>query len=199
MTHLRAILIWTGLICAITAPIAAAAFSPYLAWRDPIYIAAGFAGIVAMALLLIQPALAAGFLPGMSVLHARRLHRWIGFGLVLAVCVHVGGLWITSPPDVIDALTFNSPTPFSVWGVIAMWALIAAAFIAALRRKLNWSPIAWRRVHASLATAIVAGTIIHTLQIEGTMETVSKLGLCLLLLSVTLCALVSLGILKLRS
>jgi hypothetical protein len=48
--------------------------------------------------------------------------------LVVAVVVHVGGLWITSPPDMIDALLLTSPTPFSAFGVIAMWAIFAVAF-----------------------------------------------------------------------
>lgn len=39
-------------------PIAVAAFSPLLEWRGPVYIAAGFAGILGMALILAQPLLA---------------------------------------------------------------------------------------------------------------------------------------------
>ena len=35
------------LIAAIAVPVVVAGFSPYLAWRSPIYIAAGFAGIIA--------------------------------------------------------------------------------------------------------------------------------------------------------
>ena len=33
--------------------------------------------------------------------------------MAVAVVIHVAGLWITSPPDMIDALLFTSPTPFS--------------------------------------------------------------------------------------
>ncbi len=123
----RACLIWAGLVIAIAVPIAAAAASPLLAWRQPVYIVAGFAGVIAMSLLLLQPLLIGGYLPGLAPLRARAMHRWIGSFLVVAVIVHVIGLWITSPPDVIDALTFTSPTPFSAWGVIAMWAVFAAA------------------------------------------------------------------------
>ena len=64
MTSARAILIWTALTAAVAVPIAAAAASPLLAWRDPVYIAAGFAGIVGLALLLVQPLLIGGYLPG---------------------------------------------------------------------------------------------------------------------------------------
>ncbi|MEO0763593.1 MAG: ferric reductase, partial [Pseudomonadota bacterium] len=60
---MRDTLIWLGLATAIAAPIVAAAFSPLLQWRDGIYITAGFAGILGMALLLVQPLLAAGDLP----------------------------------------------------------------------------------------------------------------------------------------
>ena len=64
--------------------------------------------------------------------------------LVVAVVIHVAALWITSPPDVVDALLFASPTPFSAWGVIAMWAVFAAALLAALRRRLRLRPRTWR-------------------------------------------------------
>jgi len=43
MTSARPILIWTALAAATAVPIGAAAASPLLAWRAPIYIAAGFA------------------------------------------------------------------------------------------------------------------------------------------------------------
>src|SRR6185312_6233977 len=99
----RVTLIWAALAAAICVPIAAAAASPLLEWRDPVYILAGFAGIVALGLLLVQPLLAGGYLPGLPALCGRRTHRWIGGALVVAIMVHVGGLWIASPPDMIDA------------------------------------------------------------------------------------------------
>jgi predicted ferric reductase len=129
----RAVLIWLGVALAVTVPIAVAAASPLLQWRDPIYIAGCFAGIVALALVFAQPLLAGGYLPGLSIRKGRRVHSFVGVLLVAAVLVHLVGLWITSPPDVVDALLFRSPTPFSVWGVIAMWAVFAAAILAALR------------------------------------------------------------------
>jgi len=181
MSRARAILIWAGLGTAIAVPVAAAAASPLLAWRDPVYIAAGFAGIIAMALLLVQPLLAAGYLPGLSGQRGRRLHRWVGICLVLAVIIHVAALWITSPPDVIDVLLFRSPTPFSVWGVVAMWAVFLAALLAALRRRLR--PRTWRLAHTSLAVLVVAGSVVHALLIEGTMETFSKIALCVLVVA----------------
>ncbi|PHR19683.1 MAG: ferric reductase [Hoeflea sp.] len=179
-------LVWAALVIVIAVPVAAAAMSPLLAWRDPVYIAAGFAGVVAMALLLFQPLLAAGLLPGLSGPRGRRVHRWIGSALVLAVIVHVVGLWVTSPPDVIDALLFASPTPFSAWGVIAMWALFASALLAGLRRRVP--PRHWRRAHTLLAAVIVVGSVVHAMLIEGTMETFSKAALCALVVAATLMA-----------
>jgi hypothetical protein len=123
----RVTLIWAALAAAVAVPIAAAATSPLLAWRDPVYIAAGFAGVIALGLMLVQPVLIGGYFPGLSA------HRWIGGVLVVAVVIHVGALWTTSPPDVIEALLFASRTPFSAWGVIAMWAIFAVALLAALR------------------------------------------------------------------
>ncbi|WP_373635620.1 ferric reductase-like transmembrane domain-containing protein [Yoonia sp. SS1-5] len=176
----RTILIWAALTGVVAVPLGAALNSPLLAWRDPIYIAAGFAGVLAMALLLLQPLLVGGYLPGLIGPRVRQIHRWIGAALVVSVIVHVAGLWITSPPDVIDALLFVSPTPFSAWGVIAMWAVFAAALFAALRRRLKVRPMIWRRAHSFLAIIIVAGSVIHALLIEGTMEIMSKTLLCAL-------------------
>lgn len=180
----RFISIWAAVAAAVAVPIAAAAVSPQLEWRHPVYIAAGFAGIIAMCLLLVQPLLIGGFLPGLSSHGGRRAHRWIGGTLTAAVVSHVGALWATSPPDVIDALLFASPTPFAAWGVIAMWATFAAALLAALRRRMR--PRTWRIGHTVLAVIIVVGTIIHVVLIEGTMETVSKVALCALVFLATM-------------
>ncbi|WP_246054846.1 ferric reductase-like transmembrane domain-containing protein [Paracoccus gahaiensis] len=181
----RAGLVWAGLLVALIVPVLAAAASPLLAWRDPVYILAGLAGVLGLALLLVQPLLAGGMLPGVSLARSRRAHRWIGGGLVAAVVIHVAALWITSPPDVVDALLFRSPTSFSVWGVIAMWAVFAAALLAASRRRLRLRPSTWRRAHTALAAVIVLGTVLHALLIQGTMETVSKILLCALVVAAT--------------
>lgn len=182
----RFVLIWAAVLAATVVPIVAAGMSPQLAWRHPIYIAAGFAGIIALALLLVQPLLIGGYLPGLSAYGGRRVHRWIGGLLVAAVVFHVAGLWITSPPDVIDALLFASPTPFSAWGVIAMWATFASALLAALRHRFRLRLRTWRVGHAFLAVIIVVGTVVHAVLIEGTMEWVSKIALCALVLLATL-------------
>ena len=58
-----------------------------------------FAGVVALALLLLQPLLAGGYLPGLAARRSRHLHAWVGAGLLAAVVVHVAGLWLTSPPE----------------------------------------------------------------------------------------------------
>jgi predicted ferric reductase len=179
----RAALVWVAVAAAIGVPLAAAALSPQLEWRGPVYILAGFAGIVALGVMLIQPLLIGGYLPGLSGRIGRRVHLWIGGALVVAIMIHVGGLWITSPPDMIDALLFASPTPFSPFGVIAMWAIFAVALLAALRRRLGIRPRTWRIAHTLLAIVIVAGSALHALLIEGTMETISKASLCVLVLA----------------
>jgi predicted ferric reductase len=182
----RAALVWVAFAAAVGVPIAAAAVSPLLAWRDPVYIIAGFAGIVALGVMLLQPLLIGGYLPGLSAWLGRRAHRWFGGALVVAVVIHVAGLWITSPPDMIDALLFRSPTLFSPFGVIAMWAIFAVALLAALRRRLGLRPRTWRIAHMLLAAVIVAGSVVHGLLIEGTMETVSKAALCALVVAVAI-------------
>ena len=182
MPRLRAALIWAAVAAAALIPLALAATSPLLAWREPVYIAAGFAGVAALALLLFQPLLARGYMPGLPAPRGRALHRWVGAGIVAAIVAHVGGLWLTSPPDVIDALLLRSPTPFSLWGVLSMWAVIATALLALFRRKLR--PALWRLAHLALAALIVAGAAAHALLIEGTMETISKVILSAFVLAV---------------
>ena len=192
------VLIWGAFAVAIGVPIAFAATSEQLAWRGPVYILAGFAGIVVLGLVLVQPLLIGGYLPGLSAYRGRRAHHWIGGALVLAVVIHVAGLWITSPPDMIDALTYASPTPFSPFGVTAMWAIFAVALLAALRRRLGLRPRTWRFIHMPLAIVIVAGSVAHCLLIEGTMETISKAALCVLVLAATVKAMVDLQVWRKR-
>jgi hypothetical protein len=186
MKSARSTLIWAAFAVAVCVPLAAAAASPLLQWRGPVYILAGFAGIVALALMLLQPLLMGGYLPGFSAQRGRRAHLLIGGALVVAVVVHVAGLWFTSPPDMIDALLFTSPTPFSPFGVIAMWAIFIVALMALLRRRLRLAPRTWRLAHMVLAVVIVTGSIVHGLLVEGTMETMSKVALCTLLLAATI-------------
>jgi len=192
----RLILIWVALAAAVCIPIIAAALSPLLAWRDPVYIMAGFAGIIALGVTLAQPVLIGVYLPGLSARVGRRAHRWIGGALVVAVVIHVAGLWITSPPDMIDALLFSSPTPFSPWGVIAMWAIFAVALLAALRRRLGLRPRTWRIAHMLLAAVIVVGSVVHAMLIEGTMETITKAALCTLVLAATVKVMADLRVLR---
>ncbi|MGE0338963.1 MAG: ferric reductase-like transmembrane domain-containing protein [Xanthobacteraceae bacterium] len=193
----RAALIWAVVAAAIGVPMLLAATSPYLQWRDAIYIAAGFAGILALGLLLVQPLLIAGYLPGLSAIRARRVHRWIGGALVVAILIHVAGLWFTSPPDMLDALLFRSPTLFSPFGVIAMWAIFATATLALVRRRLRLRT--WRITHASLAAVIVGCSVVHGVLIEGTMETMSKAALCALVIAATLKVLTDLWARKKRA
>ena len=171
---LRSVLIWAALAAPLAVAVIVAARSPLLAWRDPVYIAAGLAGVVALGLLLLQPLLAGGYLPGLRMRLGRRVHAWVGAGLVVAVAVHIGALWLTSPPDVVDALLFQSPTPFSAWGVVATWAVLVSALLAALHGRLRWRLMVWRLCHVGLALVIVLGSVVHAMLIDGTMGLVSK-------------------------
>lgn len=177
-------------------PVAIATTSPYLAGRDVIYITAGLAGIVALALLLAQPLLAAGYLPGMSGLRAKRWHRFVGTGIIIAVALHIGGLYLTSPPDALDALLLVSPTPFSVYGVIGMWSVVLTALLVVARSTLRLRYSVWRIVHNALAVILVVASVVHALLIEGTMGSVSKMILCACVLVATLVVIVHLRIVK---
>ena len=175
---MKARVTWAVLALVVLTPMVAAAFSPLLAWRSPVYIIAGFAGIAAFALMALQPFAALRVLPGWSALAHRRLHRISGMAIVLLVALHVLGLWLTSPPDVIDALLLRSPTPFSIWGVIAMWLIFATGLLAVLRFRgaIRWK--LWQRLHPPIVLIAAVGTIAHVLLIEGTMEAVTKYLLC---------------------
>lgn len=170
--------VWLAAGVTIGASLALAAASPLLAWRDAIYIGAGFAGVIALGLLLVQLLLGTGVGAGVAPRRMQRAHRWVGLTLVLMVLAHVGGLWVTSPPDVIDALTFSSPTPFSVWGVAAMWAAFGAAALGAFRRRVRLRLTTWRAVHGALALILSVGAVVHAVLIEGAMEATSKYMLC---------------------
>ncbi len=190
----RAILVWAVITVAVSVPVAASVASPLLAWRDPVYIAAGIAGVLALAVMPLQPLLAGGYLPGLSARRRRNLHRAIGTGLVAAVVLHVAGLWITSPPDVVDALLFASPAPFAVWGVLSMWALFATAAVVAFRRRLHLPAHVWRMIHTALAAIIVVGSVVHAWLIDGTMEPISKIALCVIALAASVKAMVDLRV-----
>lgn len=171
---------WPALAAATAWPLWVAATSPLTAWRDAVHIGAVLAGVAGLALILAQPLLVGGWLSGLP---GRRVHRWVGVALVLMVVAHIAGLWWTSPPDVMDALLLDSPTPFSLWGVLAMWAVFATAGLAALRRRLRVR--VWRLAHTALALVIVAGTVAHALLVEGMMGELSKAALCGLALAAT--------------
>jgi len=191
-----AVLGWGGVAAVVIAPVVIAAFSPYLESRSVPYIVGGFAGIVGLSLLFLQPLLPAGYLAGSKGPAGRRWHRWVGVVIILAVALHVGGLYVTSPPDTIDALLLVSPTPFSVYGVTAMWGVVATAILVLFRRWLGQRYPVWRLIHNGLAAIVVVATVIHALQIEGAMEPGSKWMLCIAVVAATGVALLDLRLVR---
>ena len=170
--------LWCGLAAVMVMPVAMAIASPYLAYRDWVYILAGFSGILVLSLLVLQPLLGAGYLPGARGQRQRTWHQRTGTVIILCVVLHVGGLFVVSPPDTLDALLLVSPTPFSVYGVLAFWCVAMTALLVALRRRLGLRPLVWRILHNLLALIIVIATVIHALQIQGAMELLSKWFVC---------------------
>ncbi len=187
-------MIWAALACAMIVPFGVAVVNPLLAYRAPVYIASGFAGIAALALLLAQPLLAAGYLPGLHPARARRVHKWIGIGIIAAVVLHIGGLYLTSPPDTMDALLLVSPTPFSVYGVIGLWSLVLTGVLVAVRLRMR--PALWRVTHNVLAAVVVGASVVHALMIEGTMGAGSKIVLCALVVLAGAVAIIHLRVVK---
>lgn len=182
---LPAVLAWGSVAIVMIVPVAIASFSPYLSSRSLPYIVGGLAGVVGLSLLFLQPLLAAGYLAGSQGSVGRRWHRWMGVAIVVMVALHVGGLYLASPPDTIDAILLVSPTPFSVYGVIGMWGIAATAILVVLRRRLGLRHSVWLMVHNGLAAMVVVATVIHALQIEGTMELISKWMLCMAAVATT--------------
>lgn len=193
---LTALLCWVGVIAVMVVPVAIAAFSPYLASRSVAYVVGGFAGIVCLSAFFLQPLLPADYLPGTMGPAGRRMHRWIGAAIVLAVALHVAGLYVTSPSDTMDALLLVSPTPFSVYGVTAMWGVVVTTILVLFRRRLRRRYAIWRLVHNVVGAVVVVATVVHALQIEGAMEPVSKWMLCLAVVVSTSVALLDLRIVR---
>ena len=185
MTSAKGRLVWGVIATLMIGPIVLAAVSPYLAYRNPAYIVGGFAGIVGLALFIIQPLLSAGFPPDASPTKRRRWHQWTGSILISCVMLHLGGLYVTSPQDTLDALLLVSPTPFSLYGVVAMWTTLLIVALVLLKRRMGLRPPVWQLIHSSLALVIVFATVIHALQIEGTMEAISKWILCVAALMIS--------------
>jgi hypothetical protein len=194
--RIPAALAWGSVAAFMIVPVSIAAFSPYLASRNMPYIVGGFAGIIGLSLLFLQPLLPAGYFAGSEGPAGRRWHRRLGAVIVLAVALHVGGLYLTSPPDTIDALLLVSPTPFSVYGVTAMWGIVATAILVLFRRRLGLRLSVWRLIHNGLAAIVVVATVIHALQIEGAMEPISKWMLCMAVLAATGVALLDLRVVR---
>jgi predicted ferric reductase len=156
------------------APVVIAAFSPYLESRSVPYIVGGFAGIVGLSLLFLQPLLPAGYLAGSKGPAGRRWHRWVGVAIVLAVALHVGGLYVTSPTTRLTPSCSSRRPPSRSTGVLAMWGVVATAILVLFRRRLGLRYSVWRLIHNGLAAIVVVATVIHSLQIEGAMEPGSK-------------------------
>ncbi|MGB3246188.1 MAG: ferric reductase-like transmembrane domain-containing protein, partial [Sulfitobacter sp.] len=194
----QTVLIWSVLAALILVPLMIAGRSPYLQYRSAFYIIAGFAGILCLGLFLMQPLVAANYLPGLDRQTGRKWHRWIGGVIVACLVLHIGGLFLTSRPDTIDALLLRSPTPFSVFGVIALWGVVLTVLLVVLRRRWLRRFSYWYALHNALASVVVISTVIHAVQIEGTMGAVSKMVLCTAVLIATAVAVFDLRIVRPR-
>jgi predicted ferric reductase len=183
--RMKAVLVWCLVMACVLVPVGIAAANPLQANRDALWIVGGMAGIAALALLLVQPLLAAGYLPGPSLTAGRRWHRWLGTMIVVTVGLHIIGLYLSSPEDITDTLLLVAPTPFSVYGVIGLCGVVLTAVLVAVRSRSGLRYTSWRIVHNALALVVVVSSIVHALLIEGAMGSVSKLILCALIFAVT--------------
>ena len=193
---MKTVLVWCVFASVVSVPVFIAATSPLLNGREGVYIVGGMAGVVGLALLLVQPLLASGYLPAISTLQERRWHRRIGIVLVASVALHIFGLYLTSPDDLTDALLLVAPTPFSVYGVLAMWGLILTVILVAIRTRLSVNHNMWKVMHNVISIVVVLASVTHALMIEGAMSFRSKLILCICIVGATVIVIAHLRIIK---
>lgn len=145
----------------------AAALSPLQAGRDLTWIAGGLTGVLALGLLVPQGLLATGWIT--TGPRQRRWHRRTAYLLILAVLAHVGGLYLYSPDDILDALLLHMPL-YSKLGVASLAALVLVAALAAARRAFRRHPSGWRIAHGTLAALVAATAIGHTVLAWGALD-----------------------------
>lgn len=165
---------------------ALAAASPLQRGREAVWIFGGLTGVLALALLAVQPLLTTRFVrPSLG----RRVHRWLGPTILGLAVAHVVGLWLYSPDDITDALLLQAPTPFSAWGVAGLAGLVAAGLVSTLRCPMPYR--IWKPLHLSLAVAGATSAVIHAWMILGAMESTSKALLCVAILASVVVAVTS--------
>ncbi|WP_168201547.1 ferric reductase-like transmembrane domain-containing protein [Phreatobacter aquaticus] len=177
-------------------PVIFAAASPLQRGREFLWFVGGMAGVVALSLLFVQPLLKAAAPPLLAPRDGVRWHRLGGMAIVGLVALHVGALYAYSPDDITDALLLTAPTPFSVYGVISLWCLVLTAVLAATRRALNFDQQLWSILHSVLAVAVVGAGAVHAIQIEGAMEDMSKIAICIAALTATTGAVIEVNVLR---
>lgn len=172
-------LAWLCVLMVAAVPVVLASASPLQRGREVLWIIGGMAGVLAFSLLFVQPLLMLTAPRLLAPASGLRWHRRVGLAVMAMVVLHVGALYLYSPEDVADALLLVSPTPFSVYGVLGLGALVTTAALAAARRftPLGAVPL-WRMVHSLLAVVIVGAGAVHAMLIEGAMEERSKLAVC---------------------
>ena len=179
-------LVWLASAGLVALPLLVAGTSPLQEGREPIWILGGLAGVAAMPLLVIQGLLPTGRLARLAP--SLRWHRVLGYGVLLAVLVHVGALYLYSPEDITDALLFLAPA-YSKFGVIAAWCLVFAVLVAVLRRRLGLGHATWRIVHGLLALITVGTAVAHTVMAYGAFDGVVETLTCVAALLATSLAL----------
>jgi predicted ferric reductase len=186
---------WSAVALIAAIPVIVAAASPLQRGREFLWVLGGMAGVVALSLLFVQPLLMATSRVLIGPREGIRWHRLGGVAIVALVAVHIGALYAYSPDDITDALLLTAPTPFSLYGVISLWCLVLTAALAASRRLLRLNLRLWRLAHSVLAVAVVGAGAVHAIQIEGAMEDMSKLAICIAALAATTAGVVEVNVL----
>jgi len=190
------IAVWLAVIVIAAVPVVAAAFSPLQAGREALWVVGGMAGVVSLSLLFVQPLLMATAPALLSTRDGIAWHRWSGLLIVALVALHIGALYAYSPDDVTDALLLVAPTPFSLYGVISLWCVVLTLGLVVARRILRLDHRQWSVFHSIVAVAIVASGAVHAILIEGAMEEMSKLAICIAALATTTAGAFEINILR---
>lgn len=165
------------MIALVILPLVVALVSPLQTGREAIWVIGALAGVLALSLLVIQVLLPTPWLRGIIIGDDSRVHRLLGIAIAVIVIVHVGGLYVTSPDDIADALVLQAPT-YSRLGVLSAWCLALSLGLALARRKLALTYSDWQIVHAFLAVVVVTTAVAHTVMIRGTLDGPVEVLLC---------------------
>ncbi|MBC7460896.1 MAG: ferric reductase-like transmembrane domain-containing protein [Thermoleophilia bacterium] len=129
-------------------------------------IAIGFVTLSTIVLQFLTPSRAPQFTSTFGIGPLLRLHRLMGYGVLLLLAIHIGVFVVHDPKQFVSwLLPIHGPFKAQA-GWVAAVALVAIAATSTWRRKLRLSYEHWRLVHILLGIALVVGGATHALLVS---------------------------------